>query len=111
MPQNTAYRARVGAVHHTDPNCPIGRQIPAELLVEGAGGLPLCPTCKLRSQARPPSGPFAAAERSEDAEGSDPDDVGLDRHPERSDSSSRIGLKPAPYTAPPPAPAGGPDSL
>ena len=66
MPPKTPYRARIGAVHHTDPACPIGRQIPAELLVEDAGGLPLCSTCRLRGQARPPSGAFAREGQSDD---------------------------------------------
>ena len=77
---NTPYRARIGAVHHTDRGCPIGRQIPAELLVEGAGGLPLCPTCRLRAQARPPSRPSTPPEDRGDPDSSgtaDPDDAGL----------------------------------
>jgi hypothetical protein len=56
------YRARTGAVHHIDPNCPIGRQIPSELILEDDGGLPLCPTCRIRSEARPPSGPLVRME-------------------------------------------------
>jgi hypothetical protein len=62
MPPYEPYRACTGAVHHIDPNCPVGRQIPSELMVEDDGGLPLCPTCRIRSEARPPSGPFVQAE-------------------------------------------------
>jgi hypothetical protein len=61
MPPYEPYHARTGAVHHIDPNCPIGRQIPSELMVEDDGGLPLCPTCRIRSEARPPSGPFGVS--------------------------------------------------
>jgi hypothetical protein len=78
MPQYTAYRARLGAVHHVNPQCPIGRQIPPDLLLEGAGGLPLCPTCRLRGQARPPTGHLARhehADNSESSRESDPDDA------------------------------------
>jgi hypothetical protein len=74
MSPKTPYRARIGAVHHTDPACPIGRQIPADLRVEDAGGLPLCSTCRLRGQARPASGAFARRPVADDAETSDPTD-------------------------------------
>jgi hypothetical protein len=53
-----AYRARGGTVYHVDRNCPSGRQIPSELLVQDRGGLPLCPACRARREAKPPSGPL-----------------------------------------------------
>jgi hypothetical protein len=52
------YRARGGTVYHLDPSCPSGRQIPAELLAQDSGGLPLCPACRARREAKPPSGPL-----------------------------------------------------
>jgi hypothetical protein len=79
MPPKIPYRARIGAVHHTDPWCPIGRQIPPDLLVEDAGGLPLCSTCRVRGQARPPSGAFTREVESDDG-ATDPEPS----HPERS---------------------------
>lgn len=78
MASQYAYRGRIGAVHHTDRSCPAGRQIPAELLIEGTGGLPLCSTCRLRGEARPPSGPFSQPEQTGESEASaaeDPDDA------------------------------------
>jgi hypothetical protein len=53
-----AYRARGGTVYHIDRSCPSGRQIPSELLVQDGGGLPLCPACRARREAKPPSGPL-----------------------------------------------------
>jgi hypothetical protein len=54
------YHARGSAVYHSDPSCPAGRQIPTELMVDGSGGLLWCRTCRARSEAKPPSGPFVA---------------------------------------------------
>jgi hypothetical protein len=79
MPPQFAYRGRIDAVHHTDRSCPVGRRIPAELLTEGTGGLPLCSTCRVRGEARPPSGPFPTPEHTGKSEASgaeDPDDAG-----------------------------------
>jgi hypothetical protein len=53
-----AYRARGGTVYHIDGKCPVGRQIPQDLLVTNRGGLPLCPACRARKEAKPPSGPL-----------------------------------------------------
>jgi len=55
------YHARGSAVYHSDPGCPAGRQIPTELMMEGSGGLLWCRTCRARSEARPPTGPFVAS--------------------------------------------------
>ena len=52
------YYGRADAVYHTDLGCPIGRQIPREWLVVGTGSLPLCPTCRMRAEARPASGAY-----------------------------------------------------
>jgi hypothetical protein len=52
------YRARGGTVYHIDRSCPSGRQIPQELLERNRGGLPLCPACRARKEAKPPSGPM-----------------------------------------------------
>lgn len=59
------YHARGSAVYHSDPSCPAGRQIPKELMVDGSGGLLWCRTCRARSEAKPPSGPFVAPVASE----------------------------------------------
>lgn len=69
------YRARGGTVYHVDRRCPSGRQIPQELLVQNRGGLPLCPTCRARGEAKPPSGPFP--------------ELNPPAHPEEDDGSSR----------------------
>ena len=50
------YHGRTDAVYHTYPDCPRGRQIPSEWKLPGTGGLVLCPTCRARQAARPPSG-------------------------------------------------------
>jgi hypothetical protein len=46
------YHSRADTVYHTDPGCPIGRQIPREWVVAGTGSLALCPTCRMRADAR-----------------------------------------------------------
>jgi hypothetical protein len=56
------YHGRTDAVHHTDPECPRGRQVPPEWKVVGTGGLPLCPVCRARQAARFPSRPHASPE-------------------------------------------------
>lgn len=48
------YHGRTEVVHHSDPDCPRGRQIPPEWKVVGTGGLLLCPICRARRAARPP---------------------------------------------------------
>ena len=52
------YHSRADTAYHTDPRCPIGRQIPREWLVVGTGSLPLCPTCRMRADARPAGGAY-----------------------------------------------------
>ena len=49
---NQGYHSRADTVYHTDPGCPIGRQIPREWLLTGTGSLALCPTCRMREDAR-----------------------------------------------------------
>jgi hypothetical protein len=45
-------------VYHSDLGCPIGRQIPREWVVPGNGMRPLCPTCRIRAEARRASGAY-----------------------------------------------------
>ena len=52
------YYNRADTVYHTDPSCPIGRQIPREWVVLGTGSRSLCPTCRMRSEARPAEGTY-----------------------------------------------------
>jgi hypothetical protein len=52
------YHSRAETVYHTDPSCPIGRQIPSEWLVSGPGSLNLCPACRMRADARSASGTY-----------------------------------------------------
>jgi len=52
------YHGRADTVHHTDLGCPIGRQLPQEWVVPGTGSLPLCPTCRMRLEARAASGAY-----------------------------------------------------
>jgi hypothetical protein len=66
-----AYRVRGGTVYHIDGRCPWGRQIPEDLLVRNRGGLPLCPTCRARTEAKPPSGPFPQVSVPAEAESGD----------------------------------------
>ena len=53
-----SYHRRADTVHHIDPGCPVGRLIPREWIVAGTGALPLCPTCRMRAEARPASGAY-----------------------------------------------------
>ena len=54
------YHGRTETVHHIDLACPIGRQIPREWMLPGTGSLPLCPTCRMRAEARPASGAYVS---------------------------------------------------
>jgi hypothetical protein len=52
MDLDVVYRAIAGDVYHTDPHCPVGRRIPPEWRVDDRGGLPVCPACRARHEAR-----------------------------------------------------------
>ena len=55
------YYSELDCVYHALPNCPSGRQIPAEIRRSGKGGrLTMCPACEARVEA--------ALSRSSDAE-------------------------------------------
>jgi hypothetical protein len=62
------YYRRGDTVHHRDPDCPAGRQIPHEWIVSGTGALPLCSTCRIRAEARPASGAYLGPSTARDRE-------------------------------------------
>jgi hypothetical protein len=61
------YHGLTDVVYHIDWECPSGRQIPPDWLVLGRGGLLLCPTCRARSAAHPPSGPYVVPSSTDDS--------------------------------------------
>jgi hypothetical protein len=44
------YHSASSAVHHTNTSCPSGAAIPAEEVLKGSGGLPLCEWCRRASE-------------------------------------------------------------
>jgi hypothetical protein len=62
------YHGLLDESYHVLADCPLGRQIPAELMVPGKGAGTLCPACRQRIEARSrgragPDNPFVARER------------------------------------------------
>ena len=53
------YHCLLDGSYHVLSDCPLGRQIPPELMVSGKGAATLCPACRERLEARagPPAGP------------------------------------------------------
>jgi hypothetical protein len=62
------YHCLLEGSYHVVTECPVGRQIPAELIVPGKGAGTLCPACRDRIEARArrpvgPADPFVPRER------------------------------------------------
>jgi hypothetical protein len=62
------YHGLLDGSYHVLTDCPLGRQIPPELIVPGKGVAVLCPACKDRVEARArrpagPDDPFVPSER------------------------------------------------
>jgi hypothetical protein len=53
------YHCLLDGSYHVLTDCPLGRQIPPELIVPGKGAATLCPACRdrLEASARSPAGP------------------------------------------------------
>ena len=62
------YHCLLEGSYHVLSDCPVGRQIPPELMVSGKAAGTLCPACRDRLEARTrrrqgPDDPFVASER------------------------------------------------
>jgi hypothetical protein len=62
------YHGLLDPSYHVVADCPVGRQIPPELMVPGKGAGTLCPACRDRIEARArrpagPADPFVPTER------------------------------------------------